>query len=117
MDFWLQVLILAVLFDVLSGEPPVFIHPVVWMGKLIGLFVRRAPAHHRKLYGHFIIVFCVGVTVLVGLLVISFGENPLVLVIAAFLLKSTFSIHMLLVSAFGIKKILIKEELRKLEAT
>lgn len=104
MDFWLQVLILAVLFDVLFGEPPVFIHPVVWMGKLIGLFVRRAPAHHRKLYGYFIVVFCVGVTVLVGLLVISFGENPLVLIIAAFLLKSTFSIRMLLVSALGIKK-------------
>ena len=116
MDFWLQVLILAVLFDILSGEPPVFIHPVVWMGKLIGLFVRRAPAHHRRLYGLLIVVFCVGAAVLVGLLITSLGEGLLGLVIAAFLLKSTFSIRMLLVSALGIKKDLDKGRIEKVRS-
>ncbi|SNQ60277.1 putative cobalamin biosynthesis protein CobD [Candidatus Methanoperedens nitroreducens] len=116
MDFWFQVLILAVLLDVLSGEPPVFIHPVVWMGKLTGLFVRRAPARHRKLYGLFMVVFCVGVAALVGLLVISLGENLLGLIIAAFLLKSTFSIRMLLISARGIRKDLDGGRIKKVRS-
>ncbi len=116
MDFWLQVLILAVLFDVLFGEPPVFIHPVVWIGKLIGLFERRAPRHHRRLYGLFMVIFCVGAAVLAGLLVISLGEDLLGLVIAAFLLKSTFSIRMLLISALGIRKDLDKGRIEKVRS-
>ncbi|VVB87495.1 Cobalamin biosynthesis protein CbiB [uncultured archaeon] len=116
MDFWLRVLILAVLFDILFGEPPVFIHPVVWMGKLIGLFERRAPRHHRRLYGLFMVIFCVGAAVLAGLLVISLGEGLLGLVIAAFFLKSTFSIRMLLVSALGIKKDLDRGRIEKVRS-
>lgn len=44
-EFWSKVLLLAVLFDILFGEPPAFIHPVVWMGKLIDcLRALRLPA-------------------------------------------------------------------------
>lgn len=103
-NFWIQVLIVAVLFDIILGESPAFFHPVVWMGKLINLFVRRAPVHHRKLYGLFMVIFCVGLTVLAGVVIISFGTGLLGLIVAAFFLKSTFSIRMLLVSALGIKK-------------
>jgi adenosylcobinamide-phosphate synthase len=116
MDFWLQVLVLAVVFDILSGEPPVFIHPVVWMGKLIGLFELRTPRHHRRLYGLFIVIFCMGAAVLAGLLVMSLGEGLLDLVIAAFLLKSTFSIRMLLVSALRIRKDLDKGRIEKVRS-
>src|SRR3990172_8450442 len=41
-DFWLQVLVLALLFDIFFGEPPSSVHPVVWMGNLINFFVIRA---------------------------------------------------------------------------
>jgi adenosylcobinamide-phosphate synthase len=103
-DFWLRALLLAVLFDILFGEPPSFIHPVVWMGKLINVLTRGAPLGHRKIYGLFMVIFCTGVAVLAGFLIISLGTGLLGLIIAAYFLKSSFSIRMLLVSALGIRK-------------
>ena len=67
MEFWSKVLLLAVLFDIIFGEMPAFFHPVVWMGKLINLFVGAAPADHRKIYGLFMVIFCVGITVLLAI--------------------------------------------------
>lgn len=104
LDFWLQVLLLALLLDLLIGEPPVFLHPVVWMGNLINFFVARAPKRRRKLYGFFMTAFCTGTVLIAGFLIASWGEDRISLVIAAFFLKSTFSIRMLIVSALGIKK-------------
>ncbi len=103
MDFWMQVLLLAVLLDILFGEPPAFIHPVVWMGKPINLFVRSAPLRHKKMYGFFMAFFCVALAFFAGLLIISLS-GLIGLIIAAYFLKSTFSIRMLLASALGIKK-------------
>jgi adenosylcobinamide-phosphate synthase len=103
MDFWMQVLLLAVLLDILFGEPPAFIHPVVWIGKLINLFVRSAPLRHKKMYGFFMAFFCVALAFFAGLLIISLS-GLIGLIIAAYFLKSTFSLRMLLVSALGIKK-------------
>jgi adenosylcobinamide-phosphate synthase len=104
LDFWLQVLLLALLFDFLIGEPPVFLHPVVWMGNLINFFVARAPQRHKKIYGFFLTVFCTGTALIAGFVIASLKEDIISLVIAAFFLKSTFSIRMLIVSAIGIKK-------------
>lgn len=103
MDFWMQVLLLALLLDILSGEPPAFIHPVVWMGKVINLFVRSAPLRHKKMFGFFMAFFCVALAFFAGLLIISLS-GLIGLIIAAYFLKSTFSIRMLLASALGIKK-------------
>ncbi len=103
-DFWIQVLLLSLLFDILFAEPPAFIHPVVWMGKMINVFTRGAPVRHRKIYGLFMVIFCVGAAALAGLLIISLGTGLLGLIIAAYFLKSSFSIRMLLESALGIKK-------------
>jgi len=103
-DFWLRVLLLAIVFDILFGEPPAFIHPVVWMGKMINVFTRGAPLRHMKLYGLFMVISCSGIVALAGLLIISLGTGLLGLIIAAYFLKSSFSIRMLLVSALGIKK-------------
>lgn len=104
LDFWLQVLFLALLSDIIFGEPPTFMHPVVWMGNLINFFVSRAPKRHRKPYGLFMAAFCAGTALLAGLAILSFGEGLIHLIIAAFFLKSTFSIRMLTVSALGIRK-------------
>lgn len=113
MDFWIQVLLLAVLFDILFGEPPALIHPVVWMGKLISLLANRAPFHYRKLYGLFIVILCVGASVLAGLAITSLGRNLVGLIIAAYFLKSSFSIRMLRVSALSIKRDLDEGRLEK----
>lgn len=112
MDFWLQVLLLAVLLDILFGEAPSPIHPVVWMGNMITIFMNRAPVQYRKIYGLFMVIFCIGAAVLAGMVIISLGTGILGLIIAAYFLKSSFSIRMLLVSAIGIKKDL---ELEKIE--
>lgn len=104
MNFWLEVLLLAVLFDILFAEPPAFLHPVVWMGRLINFFVSTAPARNRKMYGLLVAISCVGLAALAGLLIVSLGEGIPGLIIAAYFLKSSFSIRMLLTSALGIKK-------------
>jgi adenosylcobinamide-phosphate synthase len=116
MNFWMQVMLLALLFDILFGEPPAFLHPVVWMGKLINSFVRFAPADNRRLYGLLVVIFCVGVAVLAGLVVISLGTGLVGLVVAAYFLKSSFSIRMLLTSALGIKKEFEKGRIEKVRS-
>ena len=116
MDFWLQVLMVAVLFDIILGEPPSIIHPVVWMGKPINLFVQKAPVSHRKMYGFFMVFFCTGAAVLTGLAIVSLGNGLLNLLIAAFFLKSTFSMRMLLFSAYRIKKDLEAGRIEKVRA-
>ncbi len=116
LNFWLEVLLLAVLFDILIGEPPAFIHPVVWMGKLITFLTEHAPLSHRKMYGFFIAVFCVGIAILAGLAVVLSGTGILSLIIAAFFLKSSFSIRMLLSSALNIKKDLDKDRIEKVRS-
>ena len=103
-DFWLQVLFLAILLDIIIGEPPVFLHPVVWMGNLINFFVIRAPKRHKLLYGLFMAAFCTGTALLAAMAITSSGEGLISLIIAAFFLKSTFSIRMLSVSALRIRK-------------
>ncbi len=104
MEFWSKVLLLAVLFDIVFGEMPAYFHPVVWMGKLINLFVGAAPCRYRKLYGLSMVIFCVGITVLLASLLEFIGTGILGIVIMAYFLKSSFSIRMLLISAIGIQK-------------
>ncbi len=113
LDFWIQVLLLALFLDIIFGEPPAFMHPVVWMGNLINFFVGRAPVQPRKLYGFFMAVFCTGTALLTGIMIASSGNGLLNLIIAAFFLKSTFSIRMLLVSALSVKKDLDEGNIEK----
>lgn len=103
-DFWVQALVLALVFDIIAGEPPGFIHPVVWMGKLIGFFVRCAPLRNRKIYGFFMVISCVGITIIFIRSVELVGKGLIGLLITAYFLKSSFSIRMLITSALGIKK-------------
>lgn len=57
----LSTVLLAGVFDVALGEPPTPVHPVVWMGKLIGALERRRP-HDRPLAEFAYGVLIVGVT-------------------------------------------------------
>ena len=104
MEFWIQALLLAFVFDIIIGEPPAVIHPVVWMGNLVNLFVEKAPQNHRKLYGFFMVLSGIVLVAVAGLLISKTVTGLAGLLIAAYFLKSTFSIRMLLVSALGIKK-------------
>lgn len=103
-EFWINVLLLAFLFDIVIGEMPAFFHPVVWMGKLIKLFVSASPDRHKKSYGLFMVIFCVGASILLAVSLELAGTGIPGLIIAAYFLKSSFSIRMLLISAVGIQK-------------
>lgn len=92
----LAVLLIATAFDILLGEPPARIHPVVWIGKLIGFLRSRArPSRLQGIAIAFIVVLC---TVLTGHLLVRLAAPvPLLsLLVSAFLLKSTFAIRCLL---------------------
>ncbi|ASJ06889.1 adenosylcobinamide-phosphate synthase CbiB [Thermococcus pacificus] len=93
----LIVFALALLWDLLLGEPPVLAHPVVWFGKLAGLidfrYKRRSPA----------LDFLAGTVT--GLLVVAFAfllsilpffvPYPLNYLLAVYFLKSSFAVRSL----------------------
>jgi len=94
--FGLDVLLLALAYDLLLGEPPARIHPVVWIGKLIAyLRIRMRPTY---IQGFALAIVVIASTVLAGhFLVKALGSVPLLsLLVSAYLLKSTFAIRCLL---------------------
>ncbi len=95
-DEALAVFLLAAAYDILLGEMPARIHPVVWIGRLISFLRLRFPA--SKIGGMALALVVIAVTVLSGhLLVRAAGYLPLLpLLLSAFLLKSTFSMRCLL---------------------
>jgi adenosylcobinamide-phosphate synthase len=92
----LAVFLLAIAYDILLGEPPARVHPVVWIGKFISfLHVRARPT---RLGGIALAIVVIVVTVLAGHLAVkATGFVPLLpLLVSAYLLKSTFAISCLL---------------------
>lgn len=100
----IEVFLLAIAFDLILGEPPAAIHPVVWMGRLIGFLYRCAPQGKRKLYGALMAVSCITASVLIGIASAYFADTIPGMLVSAYLLKSTFSIRMLLGTASSIGK-------------
>ncbi|MFB3763762.1 MAG: cobalamin biosynthesis protein [Methanotrichaceae archaeon] len=94
------IFLLAVAFDLIIGEPPAKIHPVVWIGKLISFLKSRARP--RKADGLIIAIAAIIITVFAGhAIVVAMGQIPIVggllsTAAAAYLLKSTFAIRCLL---------------------
>jgi adenosylcobinamide-phosphate synthase len=102
----LIVFLLAAAFDILIGEPPVGIHPVVWIGRLISL--QRGRAQPTKLGGLLVAALVIVTTVSFGyLLVWVTGQIPTVgyvasVAVSAYLLKSTFAVRCLLQTSLDI---------------
>ncbi|MDD4448531.1 MAG: cobalamin biosynthesis protein [Methanothrix sp.] len=92
----LAVFLLAIAYDILLGEMPAKVHPVVWIGKLIAFLRTRAPP--SKAGGIALAIIVIATTVLSGhLMVRAAGYVPLLpLLVSAYLLKSTFAIKCLL---------------------
>jgi len=93
----LAVFVLALLWDLLLGEPPALVHPVVWFGRIAGFidsrYKRRSPA----------LDFLSGtITALVVILFAfllsispSLASYPLSYLLAVYLLKSSFAVRSL----------------------
>ncbi len=98
---YIAALLIALALDLLVGEPPAALHPVVWMGKLVKFWERFAPRQNHDLqllYGLFTLLVSVG-----GVLWLGFGflnwlrgvSFVAVLLVEAGLLKCCFSVRML----------------------
>lgn len=110
--FLIPIIIIAVLIDLLLGELPSKIHPVVFMGKFIDFF-KHAKEKYSKKYSIFntklfgavftltLIIFFSGIFAII-LYIFSFNRLLLIFV-SAILLSTTFSIKLLLGSAANVK--------------
>lgn len=110
----LMVLIFAVAIDLILGEPPARVHPVVLMGRLIAALKRRARPTRGTSLG--IALFVILSTAAAGHLLMAAGDRVeifgvgLGLFVAAYLLKSTIAIRCLLETSRDIGR-LVSEDL------
>lgn len=113
------VVILAMALDIVAGEMPAFMHPVVWMGRLLGFGVRLGPRRGRVVPFLFGAVLLITVSTLFGLVAFALmkylrAENPLAYVVTGgILLKSCFSVRGLARAASRVKANLIRNDLEQ----
>jgi adenosylcobinamide-phosphate synthase len=102
--------LLALLIDITLGDPPDRWHPVSWLGKLISLETRLTRGRSKK--SQFVIgmllvlatVCLLGTSAFFFMQFLSSFNTVLYIIVAALLLKSTFSIRGLLKAASRIKR-------------
>ena len=103
------VLLLALAIDLTLGEFPRPVHPVVWMGKAISLELKVAPRQGRwaqLIYGAGMAIFTIALFALPAYFLLAYlsrANTIAYILVAAFLLKSTFSIRELRRVAFRVK--------------
>jgi adenosylcobinamide-phosphate synthase len=104
------IFLLALVFDIIAGEPPASIHPVVWIGRLISLL--RKHSRPTKLGGFWAASLVIIITVAFGhMLVWATGQLPVLgtaaaLSVSAYLLKSTFAVRCLLQTSLDIGRMI-----------
>ena len=90
-------LVFALVFDLVAGEPPECIHPVVWFGKLISLLERmNRGAWWWRFAGGVATTLIVAAFALLLSFVPRFLPFPVDSVVYIYLLKSSFSIRAML---------------------
>ena len=123
----LFVLLLALVLDLLLGEPPRAIHPVVWMGKVISFLKKFAPGSSKSssstgggrkrqlIYGGVMVLFTVCIfaaPVYFILLYISQVSSIAYIIGGAVVLKSAFAFRQLRHAVLEIKGLLAKDNLK-----
>lgn len=109
-------LLAALAADLLFGEPPEAVHPVVWVGRLVG-WLERAPvvgAGRQLVYGVAMVVAGLVICVVPIWLLCAFlrEQAPLLyFALGTYLLKSTFSIRGLFRAAEAVRRPLAAGEL------
>jgi adenosylcobinamide-phosphate synthase len=108
----------ALAFDLVVGEPPNALHPVVWMGRLQRALRKRAPSTPRAqlVYGAMMalsgpLLFGGGAWLISKLLHGSPVLDALRLVVAIYLLKSAFAVRALGRAAAGVAHALAANDL------
>jgi adenosylcobinamide-phosphate synthase len=94
--------LLAILFDLLLGDPPNRFHPTAWMGNLIAFLLRWRPRGNRLAelaYGVFILLIGITLSVLAGIAITQLTNSLipnyqlLITLITALALKLTISLR------------------------
>ncbi len=113
----IYIFLLALFIDITLGDPADKWHPVAWLGKLICLEMKPAPAKGRISQFFAGMLLILATIVLLGTAIyflmawLSSINTILYIIIAALLLKSTFSARGLLKAASHIKDLLMKNSL------
>ena len=99
--FVMFALILSLAFDLIFGELPARIHPVVVMGSVINFFKRMFIGIKNKFSGLFLyLACCIVLSIVLYLIYLIISVNVILfIVIFIILLSSTFSVKMLLSTA------------------
>lgn len=109
---YLYILPLALIIDLVIGEYPACIHPVTWIGSVISFQLKAVPGKGSALqfiYGMIIVVFTAALfTSPVYFLLYYLRDWSTIgfIIVAALLLKSTFSIRILYRVANNVKRLL-----------
>lgn len=101
----LFIILIAIIIDVIFGELPVKIHPVVWMGKIIDFLSEKLINYRSKISGvvlTFLVVMIFTLATYVLLHLSSFNYVIYILV-SSVILSTTFAIKVLLTSAENMK--------------
>ncbi len=107
----LLLMLFALAIELLVGEPPAWLHPVVWMGRAIGWMDRRIPRGSKRseMVGGLLMTVLM-LTLFVGLTVVALGiirslvSILLWLIISAYLTKCTFALLSLRVHALSVRR-------------
>lgn len=101
----LVILALSIFIDLIFGELPTKIHPVVFIGKLIDIFSKYFLNIKSRLTGLIltILVALIAIGVFFIILFLASYNTVIFVIVASIVLSSTFSVKMLLSSAKQIK--------------
>jgi len=113
----LLILFIALAVDLILGEPPRIIHPVVWMGKVNSFLEARGVGHRplaQFMYGAVMTLVAIGLFAVPAYFILFYLKSlslAAYVVVGAVLLKSTFSLKELRRVVLKVKRLLLKEEL------
>ncbi|MGA2676671.1 MAG: cobalamin biosynthesis protein [Methanobacterium sp.] len=102
----LFIIILSLLLDISWGEPPSFLHPVVYMGKIINFLKPHLIKYENRISGFYLTFLLLSLFVIPTYFIIQFAQfNFLIyIIISAIILSTTFAIKELLGTVQGVKK-------------
>ena len=112
----IQILAIAVVVDLLFGDPPNKIHPTAWIGITISWLEKISPQSNRDrvMYGLVIVVLIpalwAGLSYIIDQSISNI--NPIAhVIVAGLILKTTFSMRMLHRTALSIKTLLMQDNI------
>jgi len=109
MKMIMEILIIGVLIDVLLGEPPAYLHPVIGMGKITEKL--KDKLGRRRISG-ILLTLILLLTFLIPLLFLDYLSWPPKILLSSFLFSTTFSIKFLFQSIIKAKNEL-EEDIEK----